>query len=243
MTWFSSAVRAGRVIPAAAVAFAAVAAASAAHPAEAGADPALAAIVERFDAAQKQIERISASFDEVKTIALLKDPVVQSGQFFHTKPDKFLWEYSSPEPKMLVLNGKEILAYYPKQKRAEEIQTRFTKKILKYMGLGAGLKDLQEEYVLALGRDNEVEGTDLLVLTPKSRQVGKRLAGIRIWVDRQTSQASRLEYVETDGDRTLITFHGVRINPEISLSKYEPQLPDDVTITNGINGFFAGSSR
>lgn len=206
------------------------------------ADPALAGVIERFDAAQARIERISARFEEVKTLALLKEPIVQSGEFFHTKPDKFLWEYTAPEPKMLMLNGRDIVAYYPKQKRAEEIHTRFSKRIVKYLGLGSVLKDLGEEYDMSLGKDNKIPGTDLLVLTPKGRMIQKRLAEIRIWVDRTINQPRQLEYLEPDGDSARITFDRIEINPEISVSKYSIQLPEGVTVTNSLSGFFGGGS-
>jgi outer membrane lipoprotein carrier protein len=206
-------------------------------------DPALAEAIRRFDTAQSEIQRISAHFEEVKTIGLLKDPVKQSGQFYHTKPDKFLWEYTAPEPKLLMLNGKDILAYYPSQKRAEEIHTRFSKRIVKYMGLGSVLKDLADEYDMALSRENEIADTDLLILKPKSRTVSKRLSEIRIWIDHELNQPKQLEYIEADGDKTLIRFNSILINPEISLTKYELKLPDGVTVTNGLSGFFGGSSR
>jgi outer membrane lipoprotein carrier protein len=205
-------------------------------------DPALASVIERFDAAQARIERISARFEEVKTLALLKEPIVQSGEFFHTKPDKFLWEYTAPEPKMLMLNGRDIVAYYPKQKRAEEIHTRFSKRIVKYLGLGSVLKDLGEEYDMSLGKNNKIPGTDLLVLTPKGRMIQKRLAEIRIWVDRTINQPRQLEYLEPDGDSARITFDRIEINPEISVSKYSIQLPEGVTVTNTLSGFFGGGS-
>ena len=206
-------------------------------------EPDLAAVMERFDASQAKIRTISAHFEETKTIALLRDPVVQSGDFYHTKPDKFLWEYTAPEPKLLMLNGKDIVAYYPKQKRAEEIRTRFSKRIVKYLGLGSVLKDLQDEYQISLDRKNAVAGTDLLVLKPEGRQVAKRLSEIHIWVDREIGQPRRLEYIEADGDRTLIVFDRILINPEISLTKYDLRLPDDVTVTNGLSGFFGAGGN
>src|SRR5262249_20177199 len=86
-------------------------------------DPALRQVLERFDAAQAQVTTLSAHFTERKEIGLLKNAVVQKGQFYHTKPDKFLWEYLSPEPKVLLMNGKSLVAYYPLQKEAEEIET------------------------------------------------------------------------------------------------------------------------
>lgn len=204
-------------------------------------DPELRSVLERFDEAQARIQRISARFKEVKTLALLKEPVVQSGSFFHTKPDKFLWEYTDPEQKSLMLNGKTIIGYYPEQKRAEEIQTRFTKKIVKYMGLGSVLTDLTDEYEMALSEENRVEGTDLVILKPKKRRIRKRLSEIRIWLDRELSQPRQMEYLEADGDKTLFTFSNIEINPEISLSKYEITFPDDVEVTKNLSGFFAGT--
>jgi outer membrane lipoprotein carrier protein len=204
-------------------------------------DARLQEVIERFDAAQARIQRISAKFREVKTIALLREPVIQSGRFFHTKPDKFLWEYTHPERKLLMLNGKNIIGYYPVQKRAEEIRTRFSKKIVKYLGLGSMLQDLTDEYRMSLSGENDVEGTDLLVLTPKKRRIRKRLAEIRIWLDQEISQPRQMEYLEADGDKTLFTFSGIEINPEISLSKYEITYPEDVEVTKNLSGFFAGS--
>ncbi len=206
-------------------------------------DPDLAAAVERFDAAQKDIHRISAHFEEVKTLALLRDPVIQSGEFYHTKPDKFLWEYTDPEPKLLMLNATGIIAYYPQQKRAEEIRTRFGKRIVKYLGLGSVLKDLSGEYEMALSRDNTVAGTDLVVLKPKGRRVQKRLSEIRIWLDRDLNQPRQIEYLEADGDRTHYSFDRIAINPEISLSKYDIKLPEGVTVTNSLAFLGGGSGR
>jgi outer membrane lipoprotein carrier protein len=232
------------VIPALALALiAAAATAGSSDPKPAISDPELRAAIERFDAAQSSIERISAHFEEVKIIGLLKEPIVQGGEFYHTKPDKFLWEYTAPEHKLLMLNGKNIVAYYPRQKKAEEIQTRFSKRIVKYMGLGSGLKDLLDEYEVTLSRENLIAGTDLIELKPKTRTVSKRLSLIRLWIDHKLNQPRQIEYVESDGDRTRISFDRIQINPEIALNKYDIKLPDDVTVTNGLSGFFGGSSR
>ncbi len=204
--------------------------------------PSLKEVVARFDAAQSGIERISANFREVKNIALLKEPVIQSGRFFHTKPDKFLWEYTAPEPKKLLLNGKSIVAYYPGEKRAEEIKTRFTKKIIEYLGLGSALSELADEYDMALAESNDLPGTDLVVLTPKNRRISKRLAEIRIWLDHKMSQPRQIQYLESDGDSSKISFSEIRINPDIELTKYEIRIPDDFKVTNSISGLFTASS-
>ena len=208
-----------------------------------GTDPDLVAAMARFDAAQVNIHAISAHFEEVKTIALLKDPVVQSGEFYHTKPDKFLWEYTKPEPKLLMLNGEGIMAYYPSQKRAEEIKTRFGKRIVKYLALGSVMKDLADEYDMTLSRENSVAGTDLIVMKPRGKRIQKRLAEIRIWLDRELNQPREMAYLEADGDRTHYKFDRIAINPQISVTKYQIKLPEGVTVTNSLAFFGGGSGR
>jgi outer membrane lipoprotein carrier protein len=207
------------------------------------ADPELRQVMERFDASQATLTTLSAKFVERKEIGLLKNAVVQKGQFYHTKPDKFLWEYTAPEPKMLLMNGKSLVAYYPLQKQAEEIQTRLSRRLVKYFGLGQAFSDLQEYYTLALGRENTVPGTHLIVLKPKMKRLEKRLLEVRIWLDDTLNQVRQLEYREADGDRTLFTFDDIKVNAEISPGRYEIKFPGDVHVSDSFSGFFAEKGR
>jgi outer membrane lipoprotein carrier protein len=209
----------------------------------AGMDPALRAVLEQFDAAQAQVRALSARFVERKEIGLLKNAVVQKGQFYHTKPDKFLWEYLSPEPKTLLMNGKSLVAYYPVQKQAEEIQTRLSKRLVKYFGLGQVFADLQEYYTLSLDPANTVARTHLIVMKPRSKRLEKRLSEVRIWLDDELKQVRQLEYREADGDRTLFTFEDIRVNPDISPARYEIKLPEDVHVSDSFSGFFTEKGR
>jgi len=206
-------------------------------------DPAFRQVLERFDEAQAKVTSISARFVERKEIGLLKNAVIQKGEFYHTKPDKFLWEYVSPEPKMLLMNDKTLVAYYPVQKEAEEIQTRLSRKLVKYFGLGQIFADLQEYYNLSMEPDDTVPGTHLIVMKPKQKRLEKRLLEVRIWLDDEINQVRRLEYREADGDRTLFTFEDIRVNPPISAGRYEINLPADVKISDTFSGFFSEKGR
>ncbi len=206
-------------------------------------DPVFRKVLERFDEAQAKVTSISARFVERKEIGLLKNAVIQKGEFYHTKPDKFLWEYVSPEPKMLLMNDKTLVAYYPVQKEAEEIQTRLSRKLVKYFGLGQIFADLQEYYNLSMEPDDSVPGTHLIVMKPKQKRLEKRLLEVRIWLDDEINQVRRLEYREADGDRTLFTFEDIRVNPPISAARYEINLPADVKISDTFSGFFSEKGR
>jgi len=209
----------------------------------AGYDARLRQVLERFDAAQAGVTTLSARFVERKEIGLLKNAVIQKGQFSHTKPDKFLWEYTSPDPKVLLINGKSLVAYYPEQKQAEEIQTRLSRRLVKYFGLGQVFADLQEYYVLSLGADNSLPGTDLIVMKPRMKRLEKRLVEVRLWLDERINQVRQLEYREADGDRTLFSFDEIQVNAPISPSRYELKIPDDVRVSSSFAGFFAEKGR
>ena len=206
-------------------------------------DPGLRRILEKFDVAQAKVTTLSARFTERKEIGLLKNAVVQKGQFYHSKPDKFLWEYTSPEPKMLLMNGKSLVVYYPVQKQAEEIQTRLSKRLVKYFGLGQAFADLQEYYTLSLDPGNKVEGTHLIVLKPRMKRLEKRLLEIRLWLDDKVDQVRQLEYLEADGDSTLYMFEDIKVNAEISPARYEIKFPGDVRVSDSFSGFFAEKGR
>lgn len=208
-----------------------------------GFDPELRQVLMTFDAAQVRVNTLSATFVERKEIGLLKNAVVQKGEFFHTKPDKFLWEYVSPEPKVLLMNGNSLVAYYPRLKQAEEIQTRLSRRLVRYFGLGQVFVDLKEYYNLSLDRGNTLAGTSLIVMKPKQRRLEKRLLEVRIWLDEKIHQVRQLEYREADGDRTVFTFDQINVNADISPARYEIKLPSDVRVTDTFSGFFAEKGR
>ncbi|MFQ5701067.1 MAG: outer membrane lipoprotein carrier protein LolA [Acidobacteriota bacterium] len=203
----------------------------------------LTAVLEEFDAAQKDVTSLSAHFVERKEVGLLRNAVVQEGRFYHTKPDKFLWEYLSPEPRMLLMNGKMLVAYYPRQKQAEEIRTRLTRRLVKYFGLGQVFSDLRKYYDLSLSPADDLPGTRTVVMKPKKKSLAKHLLEVRLWLDQKLNQVRRLEYREVDGDRTVYTFDDIQVNPMIAADRFKIDLPEDVTVSDTFSGFFAEKGR
>jgi len=206
-------------------------------------DPALRQVLEKFDTAQAGVTALSARFTERKHLGLLKNDVIQQGRFYHTKPDKFLWEYSTPEPKVLLMTGSSLVAYYPRQKQAEEIRTRLSRRLIKYFGIGQVFSDLQEYYKLSIDPANEIAGTHLIIMKPKQRRLEKRVTELRLWLDDRLNQIRQLEYREADGDRTLFVFEEIEVNPAISPARYTLELPNDVKVSDTFSGFFSQKGR
>lgn len=198
----------------------------------------LTEVLTRFDQVQGQIRTLSAEFIQTTRSPLLKDPIVAKGQFYLTKPDSVLWEYSSPEPMRFAVADGKYTGYFPERKKAEQRDIkRWSEQLFRFFGVGQGSKELGKFYDIALGEPRHVEaGSYLLVLSPKKRRVRKRFDAVRLWVDSTTLLPVRIEYAGNDGNEREIRLLNTRFNPDLAGTLYDVAIPEGVPITNGISG-------
>jgi len=199
-------------------------------------------VLSRFDDKQKATNTLVASFTEHKELKLLEKPVVSQGEFFYTRPNQVRWEYLDPDRKVFVITEDRYTAYYPALKRAEEVPIKkfVGKRLFRFLGVGQSIDDLGKYYDFALAEQSDVEGTYLLLLTPRKKKLRDRVAEMKIWVDGESFLPSRLQYVEADGDTTLLAFTGMQSNIDVSASRFELELPQDVVVSQTFNGFSLG---
>jgi len=114
------------------------------------------------------------------------------------------------------------LAYYPDQKRAENVPlSKFSSRpFFKFLGIGQTAEELQKFFDISMPDAHPEDGAYLLLLTPKWQRIKDRLAMVRFWVDEKTCLPSKLEYVETDGDSTTLTFSHFQVNPDIAEARF-----------------------
>jgi outer membrane lipoprotein carrier protein len=200
-------------------------------------------ILQRFSKAQAAIETLQADFVETKSMVLLKDEVVLTGSLYHTRPLNFFWDYATPTPKKIVLNSEVLLAYYPDLNKAEEVNVRrWNQRIRRYLQLGLDVEALRKDYDIAMGTvgEGEPEGTDVLILTPRTRRKRSRLKEIRVWLDQETGHTRSMRYDEENGDRTTFRFENLKVNEPIDDSLFHLDLPKDVRRGNSFTGFTGG---
>jgi len=193
-----------------------------------------------FAKTQGSIQTLQASFEERKELALLKEPVIQKGTFYHSRPQSFLWDYASPTVKQILLTNDLLLAYYPDTKRAEEVNVRrWTTQIRRYLQVGENLEEMRKDYDVALGTagSDDLAGATLLILTPKSKKIRAKLEQIRICLDSVSGLTQRVIYKEGDGDKTVITFKDIQVNLAIDASRFRITLPPDVKMGDSFTAF------
>ena len=205
-------------------------------------DPRLARILEAWDKRQQETATLVARFTERKELKLLAKPVVSKGEFYYSRPNRVRWEYLKPDRKVFVITEEMYTAYYPALKRAEEVPIKkfVGKRLFRFLGVGQKIGDLARYYDFRLAPESDVPGTSLLLLTPRKKSVAGHVAEMKIWVDAETSLPRQLQYVEADGDSTLLTFEDMRSNAEIEAARFHVDLPSDVAVSSTFNGFALG---
>jgi len=203
----------------------------------------LSELLQKFNERQQAVQSLTASFTERKNLSLLAKPVLSNGTFLYSKPARIKWEYNNPEPRVFLITEDRFVAYYPNQKRAEEVPLSKLagRRVFRVFGIGQSAEDLQKFFDISLADAGEEKGAFLLVLTPKRRRVKDRLQVVRFWVDSQSYLPRKLEYLESDGDSTMLSFSNIRLNPEIAESRFNVDIPKDVQVTSTFSGF-SGSS-
>ncbi len=206
------------------------------------ADPVLAGVLQAFDRAQRETSTLVADFTERKDLRLLARPVVSKGELYYNRPNQVRWEYVEPDRKVFVITEDRYLAYYPALKRAEEVPIKkfVGKRLFRFLGLGQSIEELGKYYEFQLSAQNPIKDTHLLVLVPRKKKLRERVAEMKIWVDGATHLPRQLQYVEADGDSTLLTFSDVRSNVEITAARFRLTLPKDVVVSDSFNGFSLG---
>jgi outer membrane lipoprotein carrier protein len=155
----------------------------------------------------------------------------ESGRVTLKKPGKMRWDYSSPESKLFVCDGKSIYEYVPSEKYATRSSVRDS-------------DDLRAPFAFLLGRGKlrrdfkQIEfsaeaparaGNRVLRLIPK-RAVSFR--ELLLELDPASLQMSRLTMVESDGARSDFLFSNLRENAAAADGLFAFKAPEGVEIRN-----------
>jgi outer membrane lipoprotein carrier protein len=135
------------------------------------------------------------------------------------KPGKLRWDYASPEPKTVVVNGSRLVQYEPEANQAY-VDDRFDATAMSAAVtflLGKGRLDRE----FALG----AEGQDGLLLTPLAPD--PRVRSILLTVGPQ-GEVTATRVTDGQGNVNAVVFERIRRNTGLKDADFELELPKDV---------------
>lgn len=193
-------------------------------PAGAPADAAVESLLQRLRAAQADVRTLAADFTQRNRVKLFRQELTSQGRLIYDKgdppmrPARLRWEYTAPDPSLLLLIGERAELRAPGQapRTFDTGRDGTLRAVFDQMGLWLGSGAVQ-----TARRDNtlSVAGTataPTLVLIPREGTALWRVfARVELRLDGKTLLLRGLLLQERSGDEKEITLSRVQRNPVV----------------------------
>ena len=210
---------------------------SGSRPAKKPVDPAVRAVLDRMEQAQNQVTSFKAKVTETRRLAVLQKPEILRGELAFESPGKFRWDYREPEQRTYVLADGHVIGWIPSRNRVEKMDVeRREARLRRMFAIGQGTDALLKDFSVTLAAASAVPESDELVLVPESRRMRKRVAEIRMWVDRGNSLPKQILLVTGEGDSVEFALSSVQVNPKLATDAFSLTIPKGAKEVRGISG-------
>jgi len=174
---------------------------------------------------QRRYDRIkdfSASFTQTYEGGVLRRKAVESGTVAIKKPGKMRWDYTSPQKKLFISDGKTMHMYFPDDKQVMQTpvppEDEATSAVLFLMGRGNVTRDFKIRYADG-GQGDEY----LLRLEPHNRQA--EYDWLEVGIDRDTLQIRTLTAGDAQGGRSSFAFSRFKENTGLADKMFQFSIP------------------
>lgn len=173
------------------------------------------AMVNAIGKAAAGVRTIEASFTQQKTLRMLNDKVVSKGLLRYDRQGRLRWEYTSPYPYLLVVNGTTVQIKQNGRRSSYNVaQSQLYKTIASLMETSLTGKSLRNNKQFAVSMYT-AGGQWIAVLKPKRGQFKKMFRTVTLHFNAAHNLVQKLEIQEQGGDRTVISLYGIRTNVNI----------------------------
>jgi outer membrane lipoprotein carrier protein len=189
----------------------------------------LQALIDRVKLEQSGLRTLQARFVQHRESSLLVKPEDSTGEFSYAAPNRVRWEYSSPNPITVVIDGEQMTTWYRDLGRADKLKVgRYSNQVFKYLGASGSMQTLLDYFTVTLEIPKVKSDPYRLELTPRYARIAKRLKSMTLWIDAQRFFPTRVRYVEGDGDVTEYQLKDLQLNPQLPGDRFVLKLPAGV---------------
>ena len=203
------------------------------------APPPLKEVVERFDAAQAQVQTLQCPFTLTLRRALLKTPSVTRGTMYLQGSDFAHFAFQPPEDLILHLTPKALISYSPEAREGELMKIGIIKNSdRRFLGLGQKLSFLSDYFQIALAEAKDGSNTWSLALSPRTLSLGRRMQALNLWVDKDTWLPRQIQWIERSGDSWFLELGALKTNQPLPSGVTGFKLPEGIPLRSEFS-FFA----
>jgi outer membrane lipoprotein carrier protein len=187
------------------------------------------ALQQKYD----RVKDFTADFTHTYEGGVLKKKATERGTVQIKKPGRMRWEYTAPDKKVFVSDGRRIYSYIPADKQVILSDMPDDDQATTAVLFLAGRGNLTRDFSVTYAADAEPAGTIALRLDPRLKQ--RDYDWLIVVVDRQTLAIKSLTAAEQQGGRSSFAFTNYRENTGLSDKVFEFKIPRgvDVITANG----------
>ena len=187
---------------------------------------------------QRKYDRVadfSADFVHAYRGGVLKQQATERGKLLVKKPGKMRWEYTAPERKLFVSDGRKIYSYIPQDKQVVITTMPRDEQAPTPALFLTGKGDITRDFNVAFDKVPDAPaGSTVLKLTPKRRE--PEYESLTLVVEPKTLSLQMLITIDAQGGRSAFTFSNLKENVGLADNQFVFQMPRNVDVVSDAGG-------
>jgi len=187
-------------------------------------------VIRAIETRYNHLETLKSNFTQLYREDERAAPREESGVVYLKKPGRMRWEYTRPEVKLFVSDGKNVSFYIPADRQVTRMPAAESEDVrtpLRFLLGKLNLKRSFRQVEIAHDMAPLDPGNPVLHLLPKSRD--ERFREMYLEVDQQY-RIRRLVVFEKTGTKSEFRFFGEESNPRLDQSLFKFTVPPGVEV-------------
>jgi outer membrane lipoprotein carrier protein len=155
----------------------------------------------------------------------------ETGNLTLRKPGRMRWQYTRPEGKLFVSDGKSVYFYSPETNRAEKMKLKETEDMRAPMAFLLGRLDFNKDFGKFITRPES--GGTFVTAVPRSEKLPYREVSFLVSPD---AAIQRLIVTGQDSSVRDFTFSGEKVNPPVNDQVFRFQVPQGAEFVDSSEG-------
>ncbi len=166
--------------------------------------------LQRLHTSNDTITSIQSDFVQIRTLSIMEEPLISSGQFTYKKPELMKWDQQLPTPYYFIVNGANVIRFDGEKRNqiaANSPQVSHFKDFI--LGTVSGSMFESDQFLSTFTKKGDKVK---IVLVPQQRAMLKRIGKIELVFGYQKMVLFELTLVEAKGDKMTIHFSNQKTN-------------------------------
>ena len=164
-------------------------------------------LIARVSQKNTSLSSIKCRFTQVKQSPMLANDAVSKGRMQYTKPDKLVWQYTSPTSYTLSVSGDSLSTSSASRSPVAQRMMKGMSQMIAASVSGSALFD-DRTFSTTIFKD---KGGYRCEMTPRRRDMQRLFDKITMTVDAQSLMVTTVVLHENDGSSTTITFSDMEV--------------------------------